>query len=361
MQIKDLLMTMVERQASDLFLRAESAPRLRLEGRLITLEHAPLSAQEMWNLSRELIPDEKGLDRLKSELDSDFALSLSGVGRFRVNVFLQRGTPAMVIRYIKDTIGTFEQLNLPAEILKRFSQETQGLILVTGPAGSGKSTTISSILQHVNENMEKHVITVEDPIEFLFRDKNSLINQRELGLDVQSYPSALKHFTLQSPDIIYIGVIRDPDTMYAAMSAAETGVLVVSTLHTIDTVQTIERVVNFYPPHLHGEVKMQLSLLLKGVICLRLLPRIEGAGRIPAYETMVLTPTISRLIREGKLTEIRHFIEEGAMFGMQSFRQSLVKLVKEGKISEVEARNYADSKDEFDLELRGIKRIANSA
>jgi len=358
MKMKDFLLTMVERQGSDLFLRADSAPRLRLEGRLTTIEHPALTVDDMWRLTKELLTTEKQMESLKTDMDSDFAISLEGVGRFRINIFLQRGNPAMVVRYIKDVVGSFEQLNLPVEIMKRFSRETQGLILVTGPAGSGKSTTISSMLQYVNENLEKHIITVEDPIEFLFKDKNSLINQRELGIDVQNYPSALKHFTLQSPDIIYIGVIRDPETMQAAMSAAETGVLVVSTMHTIDSVQTIERVINLFPPHLHNEVKMQMSLLLKGVVSLRLLPRQDGAGRVPAFETMVLTPTVSRLIREGKLTEIKHFIEEGAMFGMQSFKQSLVKLVKEGKISEDEARSYADSKDEFDLELRGIKRIA---
>lgn len=358
MKMKDFLQMMVERQASDLFLRAESAPRLRIEGRLSVIEYPPLSIEDMWHLTKELLLSEEQRKKLEQEMDSDFALSLEGVGRFRVNIFLQRGTPAMVVRYIKDTIGTFEQLHLPVEILKKFSRETQGLILVTGPAGSGKTTTIASMIQYINENLERHIITVEDPIEFLFRDKNSLINQRELGIDVQSYPSALKHFTLQSPDVIYIGVIRDPETMHAAMSAAETGVLVVSTLHTIDSVQTIERIINLFPPHLHEEVKMQLSLLLKGIIVLRLLPTQDGTGRIPAYETMILTPTIARLIREGKLTEIKHFIEEGAMFGMQSFKQSLVKLVKEGKVSEDEARSYSESKDEFELELRGIKRIA---
>lgn len=358
MKLKDFLLTMVERQGSDLFLRADSTPRLRLEGRLMAIEHPVLSADDMWRLTKEFLTTEKQIESLKTEMDSDFAISLEGTGRFRVNIFLQRGTPAMVVRYIKDVVGTFEQLNLPVEVMKKFARETQGLILVTGPAGSGKSTTIASILQYINENLEKHIITVEDPIEFIFKDKNSIINQRELGIDVQNYPSALKHFTLQSPDIIYIGVIRDPETMQAAMSAAETGVLVVSTMHTIDSVQTIERVINLFPPHLHNEVKMQMSLLLRGVVSLRLIPRQDGAGRVPAYETMVLTPTVARLIREGKLTEIKHFIEEGAMFGMQSFKQSLVKLVKEGKISEDEARNYADSKDEFDLELRGIKRIA---
>jgi twitching motility protein PilT len=358
MKIKDFLLMMAERQASDLFLRTDSAPHIRLEGRLTAIEHPPLSREDMLSLTKELLPGEEQRKRLEREMDSDFAITLDGVGRFRFNIFLQRGTPAMVVRFIKNKIGTFQELNLPAEILKKFAREAQGLILVTGPAGNGKTTTIASLIEYINENMERHIITVEDPIEFVFKDKNSLINQRELGIDVQSYPSALKHFTLQSPDVIYIGVIRDPETMHAALTAAETGVLVVSTMHTIDSVQTIERVVNLFPPYLHNEVRMQLSLLLKGIISLRLMPKLDGSGRVPAYETMVLTPTIARLLREGKLNEIKHFIEEGAMFGMQSFKQSLVRLVKDGRISEVEARSYADSKDEFDLELRGIKRIS---
>ncbi|MDP2938571.1 MAG: PilT/PilU family type 4a pilus ATPase [Candidatus Omnitrophota bacterium] len=358
MKIKDFLKIMVEKQASDLFLRTGGIPHLRVDGRVCPIDNMIMSTDDMQHIINEVLTTDEQKRKLQQELDVDFVLSLPDLGRFRFNVFIQRGTPSIVVRYVKDKIQTFEELNLPAEILKNFASESRGLVLVTGPAGSGKSTTISCMLDYINETSCRHIITVEDPIEFLFRDKNSVFNQRELGLDVQSYPSALKHFTLQSPDVIYIGVIRDNETMMAAMTAAEMGVLVVSTFHTINTVQTIERIVNFYPPHIHEEVRMQLSLLLKGIICLRLVPKKDGNGRIPAYETMVVTPSIARVIREGKLTEISHFIEEGEMFGMRSFKQSLVKLVTEGKVEEADARCSADSRDEFDLELRGIKRIA---
>jgi len=358
MKIKDYLKTMVEKQASDLFLRTGGLPHLRIDGKMCGIDNTILSLEQMRSILNEVLTTENQKKKLQEDLDVDFVLSLPEVGRFRFNVFVQRGSPSIVVRYVKDSIQTFEELNLPAPILKNFASESRGLVLVTGPAGSGKSTTIGCMLEYINENSSRHVITVEDPIEFLFRDKNSLFNQRELGLDVQSYPSALKHFTLQSPDVIYIGVIRDTETMKAAMTAAEMGVLVVSTFHTINCVQTIERIVNFYPPHIHEEVRMQLSLLLKGIISLRLVPKKDGTGRIPACETMIMTPSIARVIREGRLTEIAHFIEEGEMFGMHSFKQSLVKLVQEEKVEVADARNAADSRDEFDLELRGIKRIA---
>jgi len=277
--------------------------------------------------------------------------------RFRISIFMQRNWPALVIRNIRSSTQSFEELSLPAEVLKKLATEKRGLILLTGSAGSGKSTTIASMIDYINTNSKRHILTVEEPIEFTFKDKNSIVNQRELGRDVSSYATALRVFTLQSPDVIYIGNIRDLETMSAAITAAETGTLVLSTLHTINAAQTIERIINFFPPHQHIEVKMQLSLLLKGVISLRLVPLKDGPGRVPAYETMLLTPTISRLIREGKILEIPKFIEEGAIFGMQSFNQSLIKLVKDGKISEEEAANFSDNRDEFTLALKGIKRL----
>ncbi len=356
MKIKEFLKIMLERNASDLFLRSGGIPHLRVDGRICPIDNIVISPADMQGIVNEVLATDEMKKKLQNDLDVDFVLSLTELGRYRFNVFIQRGSPSIVVRHVKDKIQTFEELNLPAEVLKIFASESRGLVLVTGPAGSGKSTTIGCMLEHINQASSRHVITVEDPIEFLFRDKNSVFNQRELGIDVQSYPSALKHFTLQSPDVIYIGVIRDTETMMAAMTAAEMGVLVMSTFHTINTVQTIERIVNFYPPHIHEEIRMQLSLLLKGVISLRLIPKKDGSGRIPACETMVMTPSIARVIREGRLTEIAHFIEEGEMFGMRSFKQSLVKLVKEGKVSEDDARIAADSRDEFDLELRGIKR-----
>lgn len=358
LKIEQIFEKMVAFGASDLFLRINAAPHARVNGKIQVIENQIISREGMWAVKDFLLDDEMKREYYAKNFDIDFIYVQPGVGRFRINLFTQRGTPALVARYVTDKVSTFEELNLPKDLCKQFCHEARGLVLVCGPAGSGKSTSIASMVDYINSNKEKHVVTIEDPIEFLFKDKKSIINQRELGLDVASYPMALKHVTQQSPDIIYIGTIRDTDTMKAAISAAELGVLVMSTFHTINSIQTIERIVNFFPPHLHGEVRMQLSLLLKGVLSLRLLSRKDGQGRIPAYEAMVVTPTIARLVREGNITQIQSFIDEGELFGMRSFKQSLVKLVQDGLVAEEDARNVADSKDEFDLELRGIKRLS---
>jgi twitching motility protein PilT len=356
MKVKELLVLMKERNASDMFLSAGTIPRLRIDGKVRPTEFPELSIKDIEAVLYELLDTGDKEKRFREKMDIDFALPFPGVGRFRVSIFMQRGTPAIVVRFVKGKIETFEELNLPVDLLKRLCSENRGLVLVTGTAGTGKSTTIASMIEYLNCTTEKHIITVEDPIEFLFKNKKSIINQRELGLDVLSYATALRQFTLQSPDVIFIGLIKDPETMKAAMQAAEMGVLVVSTFHTINAVQTIERVINFFPPHLHNEVKMQLSLILKGVISLRLVPRKDSPGRIPAYEAMILTPSISRVIREGKLWEISRFVEEGEMYGMQTFTQSLVKLINADKITEEEARNFADNREELGLALSGIKR-----
>ena len=256
---------------------------------------------------------------------------------------------------LADLVKAMEELNLPAKMLKQLAMENRGLVLLTGSMGSGKSTTIASMIEYINVKAHKHILTVEEPIEFIFDDKNSIINQRELGHDVFSYAIALRAFTLQSPDVIYIANIRDLDTMSAALTAAETGVLVLSTLHTVNAAQSIERVINFFPPYQHEEVRVELSSLLKGSISLRLLPRQDVPGLIPAFEVMVLTPTIARLIREGKIWEISRFIEQGELLGMCTFNQSLVKLVREGKVSKEVAIEFADNKDEFILMLKGIR------
>lgn len=358
MRLEKLFKTMVEIGASDLFLRANAAPHVRVNGRIRILDDHHVSKEEIITLADFLLGNDNQRESYAKNLDIDFIYHESEAGRFRVNIFTQRGTPSIVARYVSDKVKTFDELNLPVELCRQFCEEQRGLVLVCGPAGSGKSTTIASMIEYINETSERHIITIEDPIEFLFKDKKSIINQRELGIDVHSYPAALRFATQQSPDIVYIGTIRDTDTMRAAIAATELGVLVLSTFHTINAVQTIERVVNFFPPHLHNEVRMQLSMLLKGVISLRLVPRKDGKGRIPAFETMVVTPTIARLIREGSVTQIQSFIDEGQLFGMQSFKQSLVKLVKDNRIDEEEARRLADSKDEFNLELKGIKRLS---
>jgi len=357
MDIKNYLKSMVEKNASDMFYRAGGNVRMRIDGKVVSIDDRIVSLDEVNDSVKDLTSNELR-DFFKRNLDVDFGIYIPELKhRFRISIFMQRNWPTLVIRNIRSEVQTFEELNLPAAILQELSMETRGLVLLTGSAGSGKSTALASMVEYINNNSYKHVLTVEEPIEFTFQDKKSIINQRELDRDVSSYQVALRAFTLQSPDVIFIGNIRDYETMSCALTAADTGVLVLSTLHTVNAAQTVERVINFFPPHQHQEIRTQLSSLLKGVLSLRLLPMKDGPGRIPAYETMLLTPTISRLIREGKIWEINPFIEDGTVFGMQSFNQSLVKLVREGKVSEEVAANYADNKDEFVLALRGIKKI----
>lgn len=357
MNIKDVLRVMCERDASDLFLKVENVPYLRVYGGLVPMQDfSVLGAKDLEKVIDD-IADPVHKKMFQSSFDTDFAINVEGLDRFRVSVFCQRGVPSIVMRRIKENIPDFKALNLPESVLKTLSQERRGLILLTGPAGNGKSTTIASMIEYMNNNVARHILTVEDPIEFTFKDKKSVINQRELGIDVSSYVVALKQVTLQSPDVIFIGTIRDLDTMLAALVAAEMGILVLSTIHTVNSAQTVQRIINFFPPHQHGEIRMQLSFLLKGVISLRLVPTSDGSGRVPAVETMTLTPTISRLIREGALADISRFLEEGAMFGMGSFKQCLSRLVAENKITAEEAYKYADSKEDLELEIKGIKRL----
>ncbi|MDD4980217.1 MAG: PilT/PilU family type 4a pilus ATPase [Candidatus Omnitrophica bacterium] len=357
MNIKGYLKLMIEKNASDMFYRAGANVRMRIDSKVVSVDEKIINLDEVNDAVKELTSNELR-DFFQKNLDVDFGIYLPELEhRFRISIFMQRNWPALVIRNVRSDVQTFEDLNLPGKVLKDLSMETRGLVLLTGSAGSGKSTTIASMIEHININSNRHILTVEEPIEFTFKDKNSIINQRELGRDVASYEMALRAFTLQSPDVIFIGNIRDHETMAAALTAAETGVLVLSTLHTINTAQSVERIINFFSPYQHEEIRTQLSSLLKGVISLRLLPLKDAPGRIPAYETMLLTPTISRLIREGKIWEITPFIEDGTMFGMQSFNQSLVKLVREGKVSEEVAVSFSDNKDEFILALKGIKKI----
>ena len=357
MNIRDILRVMCERDASDLFLKVDNVPHFRIYGELTPLTDSPsLGATDIEKII-STITDDVHKKMLQNSFDTDFAIDVEGLDRFRVSVFYQRGVPSIVMRRIKKNVPDFQTLNLPEKVLKTLSMERRGLVLLTGPAGSGKSTTIASMIEYMNNNFPRHIITMEDPTEFMFTDKKCAINQRELSIDVKSYVVALRSVTLQSPDVVFIGTIRDLDTMSAAINAAEMGILVLSTIHTVNAAQTIQRIINFFPPYQHDEIRMQLSFLLKGVISQRLVPKIDGSGRIPACEAMTLTPTIGRLIREVAIAEIPRFLEEGALFGMQSFKQSLAQMVKNNKISVEEASKYADSKEDLELEIKGIKRL----
>ncbi|MFH0877383.1 MAG: PilT/PilU family type 4a pilus ATPase [Candidatus Omnitrophota bacterium] len=357
MKIKDLLRVMGERDASDVFLRVDSVPYLRIYGELAPMQDIPVLATADLEKVIAEIADPVHKKMLQETHDTDFGIDVEGLERFRVSIFYQQGVPSIVMRRIKKNVPDFKALNLPEELLQKLCHERRGLVLLTGPAGSGKSTTIASMIEYINNNFSRHVLTIEDPIEYAFTAKKCVVNQRELGIDVASYLMGLRQVTLQSPDVVFIGTIRDLDTMKAALNAAEMGILVFSTLHTVNTSQTVQRILNFFPPHQHAEIRLQLSFLLKGVLSLRLVSKIDGSGRLPAWESMTLTPSISRLIREGGLADIPKFLEEGAMFGMESFKQNLARLVKDNKIAVEEAYKFADSKEELELEVKGIRRL----
>lgn len=356
MNLRELFKIMVAKEASDMFLSTETVPRARINGAVQIISSDHITKEMMIKITEHLLGNDENKKKYAANFDIDFIYEEADVGRFRINISRERGYPSVVARHVHTKVRSFEELNLPTELLYKFAEAPSGLLILSGPAGSGKSTAIASLIETINQKYEKHIVTIEDPIEFLFEDKKSTINQRELGVDVYSYVAALRHVTQQSADIIYIGTIRDEETMRAAITATELGAFVVTTFHTVNAVQAITRIVNFFPPHLHEEIRQQVSIILKGVISLRLLPRVDKPGRIPAYETMVVTPTISRLIREGKIKEIQNFIDEGELFGMQSFKKSLVNLVKSEIVDEETARVFAESKDEFNLELKGVKR-----
>jgi twitching motility protein PilT len=281
------------------------------------------------------------------------------VGRFRANIFRQRGRLCLVFRHVLDTIPTLEDLNLPVRQVEELASLQRGLVLVTGTAGSGKSTTLASMVEFMNHHFARHIVTIEDPIEFVFLDRMSMINQREIGFDTLDYSSALRHVVRQTPDVILLGEMRDPETVTAALSAAETGHLVLSSLHTVNAVQTVERILSFYPPHQHDQVRLQLSLVLEGVVSQRLLPRKGDQSRVPAVEVLLGTPTVRDLLYEGKTRELTKAIHEGShYYGSQTFQQSLVLLYRNGLISFDDALAASDNPDELKLDLRGITKGA---
>jgi twitching motility protein PilT len=347
------LREMVGRQASDLYLKAFAPPCLRVDGALTPLPGPSLTPEQTDAIGRNVM-DETERAAFAETNEMDIALFVEGVGRFRVNVYRQQGCVALVFRSIRQVVPSFEELNLPADVLRKLCHEERGLVLITGIAGSGKSTTIAAMIAEINRTQRKHVITIEDPIEYVFPDDQSIISQREVGLDTRSFHNALRHVIRQSPDVIFIGEMRDLETMSSAIMGAETGHLVLSTLHTLDAVQTVERIINFFPPYQHSQVRMQLSLVLKGVISQRLLVRADGAGRIPACEVMLATPSVRKILLEGRTPDLIEVIPKSMGDGMRSFNQSLISLLKRRLVTQDEARKYSSNVEELDLALRGI-------
>lgn len=353
MSVVSILEAAVRENASDVFLKVGAPPSMRLAGRVVPFEMDPLTEQDTLNCFSEVATDKLHL-KLSEAGEADFAYEVAGLGRFRVNAFKQRGRVSLVFRIIKNVVPSFEELNLPAEPLKKLASLPRGLCLVTGIAGSGKSTTIAAMLEFINENFPKHIVTIEDPIEYIFRDKRSIIDQREVEHDTYSFETALRNAVRQSPDIIFIGEMRDKDTMEAALHAAETGHLVFSTLHTPNAMQTVDRIINFFPPHQHEFLRLQMAQLLEGVISQRLIPTKDMTARVPAVEIMMATPTIRELIQQGKTRELYKATKEGRYFGCQTFNQSLKEFLDKDMITVEDAINNADSPEELKLELRGI-------
>jgi twitching motility protein PilT len=359
MNIRSVLEKMIAARASDLHLKAGTAPVVRVDGVLYTLDEPPPSAQDLRAVSNQLLNDEQRL-YFSTHNEIDFAFGVSGLARFRANIFMQRGTPALALRHVPVEVPSIEDLHLPAAVAE-LAFSPRGLILVTGRTGSGKSTTLAAMVDSINKVTTRNVITVEDPIEFLHRDRLSFIHQREVGLDTRSFHDGLRYVLRQDPDIILVGEIRDLETMSTALMAADTGHLVLSTLHTTDVVQTLQRVISFYPPHQHDEVRLSISSNLRAVISQRLIARSDGAGRVPACEIMVSTPTIREFIlNPDKIPMIHTAVAEGVtQYGMQTFDQSVLTLLREGLISEEDALKNCNNPNELSLKLKGISATSD--
>ena len=353
-RIEQLLRAMVEKGASDLHIRIGIAPTFRIHGDLKKLYDIRVSYQMMDNFLGDIM-NQAQKERFETTKECDFALSARDLGRFRVNVFRQRGTPAIVFRHINSVIPNFDTLGLPDVVLE-LALRKRGLVLVTGTTGSGKSTCLAAMLDHINDNESTHILTVEDPVEFLHKDKKSIVSQREIGTDSLSYANALKAALRQDPDVMLIGEIRDLETMQIALTAADTGHMVFATIHTTNATETIHRILSMYPPHQHDEIRMLLASCLEGIISLRLLPRAGQVGRVPAAEVLVNTAAIREYIMDKEKSEfIETAIAEGRMqYKSQTFDQALLTLHNEGKISKETAMNAATNPNDFELKLRGI-------
>ncbi len=355
MELNDILRIAVKGNASDIHLKAGLPPLFRVDGALVPLKTGErLQPEELARVIQEIMTPGQTA-HFEKHHEVDLAYSIAGLGRFRVNVFVQRGTIGVVFRVIPFGVKTIDQLVLP-KVLERLAMESRGLIMVTGTTGSGKSTTLAAMIDHLNTNRTCHIITIEDPIEFLIRDKRSVVNQREIGVDTLTFASALRSSLRQDPDVILVGEMRDFETIETALTAAETGHMVLSTLHTIDAAETITRIVSVFPPHQQAQVRLQLASIVKGVISQRLVPRADGSGRVPAVEVMVSTARVRECIADkDRSKELPDAIAKGfTTYGMQSFDQSLMSHVKKGIVTYDEALTHVANPDDFALRYKGI-------
>ncbi|HVP37506.1 MAG TPA: type IV pilus twitching motility protein PilT [Terriglobales bacterium] len=359
MNLKQMLAEVLAKKASDLHLRVGVKPTIRVDGALISLETDSLTQQDMDEIMGQILTEEqKGRFLKRNELD--LALSISKMGRFRINFYRQRGTVGIALRTVHTLVPTFEELNLP-KVCRELANNRRGMIILTGTTGSGKSTTLASMIEHINNNRSDNILTIEDPMEYIHKDQKSIICQREVGGDTESFVTALRHALRQDPDVILVGEIRDFETMSIALTAADTGHLVLTTLHTLNAIETINRIISFFPPHQHQQIRLLLAATLKAIVCQRLLPRSDGPGRVPAVEVLVSTALVREYIIDPMKTPlIIELIESGNIqYGMQSFDQSIMHLYKDGFISYEEAMQQCSNPDDFELRVKGITGAAD--
>jgi twitching motility protein PilT len=351
----DVLLTVMDRNASDLHLTAGSAPMIRHHGKLHALDYPVLTPQQTREVVYSILTNDQR-QRLETDWQIDFAYSIPGKARFRVNAYFQRASLSAAFRLIPSEMPRLRDLGLPPALLE-FTKKPRGFVLVTGPTGSGKSTTLAAMLDSINEERQEHILTIEDPIEFLHKHKKCIVNQRELGADAQSFELGLKAALRQDPDVILVGEMRDLETISTALTAAETGHLVFATLHTQDTAQTVDRIVDVFPPTQQQQVRVQLSVALQGIVTQQLLPTADGNGRTVGAEILVPTPAVRNLIREGKTHQIYSALQTGGSHGMQTMDASLVQLVREHKIT----RELAEARSSAPEELRRLMGTVRAA
>jgi twitching motility protein PilT len=362
MELNQILGLALKSNTSDIHLKAGLPPVFRVDGSLRPLPKAPRLTADDLRMMCEGIMNEKQRVRFEENNEVDLAYGVPGLGRFRVNVFMQRNSVSAVFRAIPYKVATLDELLMP-KVLKKIAEEQRGLVLVTGATGSGKSTTLAALIDHINSNRTAHVVTVEDPIEYLHRDRKCIINQREVGFDTTGFAPALKSALRQDPDVILVGEMRDLETAETALAAAETGHLVLSTLHTIDATETIARIISMFPPHQQRHVRIQLSNVLRAVVSQRLIPRTEGKGRVAAVEVMLTTARVRELIDDREKTALlKDTIAQGyTTYGMQTFDQALMDLVKRNIITYEEALRQSSNPDDFKLKFSGIDSTSDSS
>ena len=351
--LQALLQTIIDKRASDLHIRAGGPAYLRVDGELIPVSSEVVTQAQAGAMLAEIVT-KRARKLFEKNGECDFSFQAGEVARFRVNAFLQRNRLSLAIRFIPTVIPSFEDLHLPSATMRKISDNSRGLVLVTGVTGSGKSSTLAAMVDYINENRAEHILTIEDPIEFVHKDKKGIVTQREIGDDTTSYADGLRMAMRQDPDVILVGEMRDLETTSAALTAALTGHLVFATLHTIDAVQTVSRIIDLYPPHQQGLIRIQLAESLKAVISQRLLPGVKG-GRVPALEILVVTLHVRKLIEENNSRGVAQACAKGQFYGMQTFNQSLVRLMKEGEVKEADAMEAASSPDDLKLALRGVE------